>query len=130
MAGNNSEFLPFEPPEQENIRLREENVRLQRLLAVHGISIPQLALEKPPPTTTFETILPVDKDERARKRVALFRSLFRGREDVFAQRWERADGRSGYSPAAIRDCDPLPFSVPTETGIFGYQEPPEPDFRA
>ena len=45
----------------------------------------------------------MDKDERARNRVALFRSLFRGREDVFAQRWERSDGRSGYSLAAIKD---------------------------
>ena len=35
-------------------------------------------------------------------KVALFRSLFRGREDVFPRRWENATrGRSGYSPA----CD-------------------------
>ena len=26
--------------------------------------------------------------------------------------------------------DPLPFSVPAETGIFGGQRPPEPDWRA
>lgn len=89
-------------------------MRLQRLLAVHGISVPQLALEKPPPTTTVETILPVDKDERARKRVALFRSLFRGREDVFAQRWERADCRSGYSPAAIKDWKAINKSRPED----------------
>ena len=31
-------------------------------------------------------------------KVALFRSLFRGREDVYALRWER-NGRSGYAPA-------------------------------
>ena len=35
-------------------------------------------------------------------KVALLRSLFRGREDVFPRRWENASkGRSGYSPA----CD-------------------------
>ena len=28
----------------------------------------------------------------------LFMSLFRGRADVYARRWEK-DGRSGYSPA-------------------------------
>ena len=88
MSGNGSGSLPFEPPEQENIRLREENARLQRLLAVHGIPIPQLTLEKPPPTKTVESTPPEDKDERARKRIALFRSLFRGREDAYAQRWE------------------------------------------
>ncbi len=102
MAWNDSASLPFEPPEQEDIRLREENARLQRLLAVHGIPIPQLALEKPTPTKTLDTA-PVDKDERARKRIALFRNLFRGREDVYAQRWESADGRSGYSPAAVKE---------------------------
>jgi hypothetical protein len=36
----------------------------------------------------------------AEERVALFESLFRGREDVYATRWERATtGRSGYAPA-------------------------------
>jgi hypothetical protein len=31
------------------------------------------------------------KEGRARKRIALFRSLFRGREDVYARRWEHPD---------------------------------------
>jgi hypothetical protein len=33
MTENGSGSLPFEPTEQENIRLREENARLRRLLA-------------------------------------------------------------------------------------------------
>jgi hypothetical protein len=37
------------------------------------------------------------------QKIALFRSLFRGREDVYAQRWESPDGRSGYSPKTERD---------------------------
>ena len=45
MSENGSESLPFEPPEQENIRLREENARLRRLLAVHSILVPQFAAE-------------------------------------------------------------------------------------
>ena len=94
MPENDSDSLPFEPPEQENIRLREENARLRRLLAVHSISIPRLGPENPPPAKPVETA-PVDKEERARKRIALFRSLFRGREDVYARRWENADGRRG-----------------------------------
>ena len=32
-------------------------------------------------------------------KIKLFRSLFRGREDVFAQRWEFKEGKCGYSPA-------------------------------
>ena len=56
MTENGSEFLPFEPPEQENIRLREENARLRRLLAAHSIPIPQLAPEKPLPTKAVEPL--------------------------------------------------------------------------
>src|SRR3990167_9642956 len=34
------------------------------------------------------------------ERIALFTSLFRGRSDVFAQRWDKRDGSfSGYFPA-------------------------------
>src|SRR5690242_20987772 len=114
MTENGSDSLPFEPPEQENIRLREENARLRRLLAVHNIPIPQLAPENPAPTKPVETAPPVDKEERARKRIALFRSLFRGREDVYARRWENDDGRSGYIPAAVTDWKAINKSRPEE----------------
>ena len=36
-------------------------------------------------------------------KVRLFRSLFRGREDVHAVRWVAKDNRSGYSPACYND---------------------------
>lgn len=35
------------------------------------------------------------------QKLAIFRSLFRGRTDVFANRWQNKQGRSGYSVA----CD-------------------------
>jgi hypothetical protein len=105
MTENGSESLPFEPPEQENIRLREENARLRRLLAVHSISIPQLPPANPVITPVEPTRL-VNKEERARKRIALFRSLFRGREDVYARRWEN-DGRHGYMPVVVKDWKAL-----------------------
>jgi hypothetical protein len=114
MTENASESLPFEPPEQENVRLREENARLRRLLTVHSIPIPQLAPENQPPTKTVETAPPVDKEERARKRIALFRSLFRGREDVYARRWENNDGRHGYMPVVVKDWKAINRSRPEE----------------
>src|SRR5712692_3434733 len=113
MTEYGSGSLPFESPEQENIRLRDENARLRRLLAVHSILIPQLAPD-PHPTEMVETALPVDKEERARKRIALFRSLFRGREDVYARRWENADGRSEYAPAAVKDWKAINKSRPED----------------
>lgn len=114
MTENGSEPLPFEPPEQENIRLREENARLRRLLAVHSVPIPQQAPENPPPAKPVETVPPLDKEERARKRIALFRSLFRGREDVYARRWENADGRHGYMPVVVKDWKAINRSRPEE----------------
>src|SRR5260370_39960451 len=65
MSDNGSDSLPFEVPEQENIRLTEENARLRRRLAVHSIPIPQAAPESPPPAKPVETAPPVDKAERA-----------------------------------------------------------------
>jgi superfamily II DNA or RNA helicase len=52
----------------------------------------------PPPLTPVVATAPMTNAAK----VALFRSLFRGRDDVFPRRWENArTGRSGYSPA----CD-------------------------
>jgi hypothetical protein len=40
-------------------------------------------------------------------KIALFRTLFRGREDVFPLRWENAkNGKSGYSPACSNEWEP------------------------
>src|SRR6266404_4768175 len=42
----------------------------------------------------------VHKSSESRAKIALFRSLFRGREDIYPRRFEsRKTGRSGYQPA-------------------------------
>ena len=41
--------------------------------------------------------------------IDLFRSLFKGREDVFAVRWEKGN-KSGYMPAYFYDPYRLPFA--------------------
>ena len=48
------------------------------------------------------------------KKIALFRNLFRGREDVFAVRWEGKSGKSGYSPAGVMDWRAIHASRPEE----------------
>ena len=86
-------------------RLREENARLRSLLITHGIRIPEaakLACETPQASNSA----PEARNPgvaTAEQRIALFRSLFRGRDDVYAIRWENDDGRSGYMPKADRD---------------------------
>lgn len=77
---------------QELERLKAENARLKSLLADHGIP---LIKEQPKPSSPQLSL-----DEK----VALFRSLFRGREDVFARRWySPTSGKSGYQPVCSRE---------------------------
>lgn len=76
-------------------RLRKENIRLKALLKQHGIP---LEVSKCPailvtPEQKSRTQLTLEE------KVALFRSLFKGREDVFARRWySPKTGKSGYQP--------------------------------
>ena len=49
----------------------------------------------------------VDRLSSPERKVALFRSLFRGREDVYPRRFEsRRSGRSGYAPACANEWVP------------------------
>lgn len=51
--------------------------------------------------SSFNT--PINNQSSPEHKVHLFRSLFQGREDVFAIRWVGKDNRSGYSPACYND---------------------------
>lgn len=114
MTSRNPESESFERRDAENQRLREENLHLRRLLAAHGIAVPPSALEDDRLTQPQEPAAAETKEERARKRIALFRGLFRGREDVYARRWENPDGRHGYSPAALKDWKAINSSKPED----------------
>ena len=47
---------------------------------------------------------PVDRTSAPQAKIALFRSLFRGRDDVYARRFEsRKTGKSGYAPACSNE---------------------------
>jgi hypothetical protein len=48
------------------------------------------------------------------RRIALFRSLFRGRENVYARRWDNADGRHGYIPTVVKDWKAINKSRPED----------------
>lgn len=77
-------------------RLEREIERLRSLLDLNGIAIPPAELISP-------KVPPAVSHLKTPEKIALFRSLFRGREDVYARRWESPDGRTGYSPNAERD---------------------------
>jgi hypothetical protein len=101
----------LEPPENDALideihALRSENQRLRSLLGLDQASRRQV-------TQPWEPTLFVDADHMkltgeisadspAEAKIALFRSRFAGREDVYALRWESArTGKSGWSPAVV-----------------------------
>jgi superfamily II DNA or RNA helicase len=51
--------------------------------------------------------MPLNRNSSPEAKIALFRSLFRGREDVFARRFEsRQTGRGGYAPVCANEWAP------------------------
>jgi hypothetical protein len=100
---SDSKLVDLQSVAAEMQRLREENIRLRCLLQEHGIQSPAVQSTTGIPVTTSalpSAHVPVLKAEQ---RITLFRSLFHGRDDVYAVRWENADGRYGYMPMADRD---------------------------
>lgn len=83
-------------------RLRRENERLRSLVESDG----QTAIQIEPPKSQSPASEVVVPDNRsAEEKIALFRSLFKGREDIYALRWESSKGKSGYSPACGNEWD-------------------------
>ena len=82
--------------------LQKENNELKALLHSHGIEYAQKkneAVVSPYSPIIFPPIRLTLDDK-----VKLFRSLFRGREDVYARRWQnRTTGKGGYQPVCINE---------------------------
>ena len=87
-------------------RLQAENARLKAILQQHAIpwdiplsSAPSVSVLNNVPAScpSINSTTPLASADK----IALFRRLFRGRSDVYPQRWESQKGTSGYSPV----CD-------------------------
>jgi len=104
---------------KENARLRAELSRLQGLLkkTANDTTVTESAVwttNGANPTSVVEETAqyPIGNPDEF-DRVNLFRSIFRGRADVHAVRWE-AKGKSGYAPARKHDWDG--HSIDPKTG--------------
>jgi hypothetical protein len=95
---------PKHEVQEELQQLREENTRLKALLTRCGIIWEEAA----PDSTVSKTLesTPVTNQFTTSDKIALFRRLFRGCEDVYSQRWKSAKGTSGYSPACSNEWKP------------------------
>ena len=95
-------------------RLREENVRLRAMLSIHD---PVLEHPAPSEPGSAPTPLPgrsITEASTPEQKIALFRGLFRGREDIYAVRWEGKGGKAGYSPAGVMDWQAIHVARPDE----------------
>ena len=120
-------------------QLRRENARLIGLLEAHGIAwrSGEPAPTEPAPVGEGDSeAAPARGPNSAQEKVALFRRLFRGRDDVYALRWQSSSsGRSGYAPAcanewrpglcekpriSCRDCQYRKLLPLTDAAIFGH----------
>lgn len=87
--------------------LQEENDALKLLLVEHNIELPHpklgLSGVPQPVTKPQKPLLKLTPEEK----IAIFQSLFRGREDVFARRWfSTTSGKGGYQPVCEREWNP------------------------
>lgn len=79
--------------------LRAENARLVALLDSRNIE-----WRFPPESSTADLAEQVPSKLSTNEKVALFRRLFRGRNDVYPIRWEsKSTGKSGYAPACANE---------------------------
>ena len=93
-------------------RLRAENARLRSLLApAEAEPLPVMSRPTAPIPPTAASPMPnagdasVTSSSSVGAKLALFGKLFRGRDDVFALRWQSNGGKSGYSPACAHEWD-------------------------
>ena len=83
--------------------LEKENARLRKFLDVHGISY---AIDEPNVITkeSQQAVSQTDPKLSLQEKVALFRSVFQCRDDVFAKRWySSTTNKSGYQPVCERE---------------------------
>ena len=86
--------------------MQDEVHRLKEILADHAILLPDATSNQPErqrrlPAPSEVAKVGTLKDNQAK--ITLLRSLFRGREDVYAERWRTKDGTWAYRPAGQKN---------------------------
>ena len=84
---------------QECERLKNENIYLKQL-------VQKMTIQQKKPENQIDINKAITNQSSPEEKVRLFRSLFRGRNDVFAKRWQSKNGRSGYVPACVNEWHP------------------------
>ena len=121
--------------EEELARLNTERAKVIERLK--NLRFERAQIDRPPSQLSlFSNSVSLTNDSSEDDKIALFRSLFRGREDVYPRRFESAKtGRSGYQPACqnewvrgickkpkikCRDCDNKSYLPVTDQVIRNH----------
>ena len=105
--------LKLEQLKTENQELKSENKKLKKEIT----QLKQLLQNNPIKTNNDSHKQKLIK-QKSKERIDIFRSLFKGRHDVFAYRWIRKDGNVGYSPA--RKSNSQDFHPLTDDVIYSH----------
>jgi len=106
---------------EEIKRLKKENHQLKAQLGLARIkpprkAIPSINTEKNIPDselTEKSCFLDVDSKSNIHAKIRLFMALFKGRDDVYAKRWEnKRKGTLGYSPVCLNQWHPGVCGMP------------------
>ncbi len=93
----------------ECARLRAENQKLRKALGSDqnetGLNEAsgRYTSAQPPVEVSSAPAAKVHSKSSSKEKIALFRKLFRGREDVYPKLWENRKGDSGYTPACANE---------------------------
>jgi hypothetical protein len=104
----------------ENQALKEENLSLKARLGLNHLPEDQFPREGvQPDVSTSAPSYPL-KVTASTEKVRLFIPLFKGRDDVYAKRWESKERRAGYAPVCRIQGRQRPFDEGRSAGFsFG-----------
>lgn len=94
---------------EENMKLRRENEDFRKQL---GIQITEVCtdyedkiVKETEDNISFQSVerKKVTNISSPEEKIELFRTLFKGRDDVYSKRWQNKEGKCGYSPVCINE---------------------------
>jgi len=117
-------FVKYQKLVTENSKLKEENRALKSQLGIVDTRIPgdEISRHESAPALVVQqasaNVFPpgISKNADEGEKIRLFMSLFKGRDDVYARRWEnKKKGTFGYSPSCLNEWNPGVCSKPKGT---------------
>ncbi|WP_312813850.1 TOTE conflict system archaeo-eukaryotic primase domain-containing protein [Sedimentibacter sp.] len=94
---------------EENMRLKAENEdfknQLGLVLPVFNSEIHITPKEEGEPLDQYNCSGQINNCSSPQDKINLFMSLFKGRGDVYAKRWQNKEGRTGYSPVCLNEWE-------------------------